>query len=96
LRGRINLEGAAIGPAEMAILSAKGERLTIASDEESVVLLLSGQPILEPVVGMGPFVMNTRAEIDAAVNDFQSGRFGRMAPAAGSLSGAESRPDTCQ
>jgi redox-sensitive bicupin YhaK (pirin superfamily) len=86
LRGRIQLEGggAVIGPAEMAVLSGSGDRFTIASDAESVALLLSGQPIEEPVVGMGPFVMNTRAEIDAAVSDFQSGRFGRLPQTAGS------------
>jgi hypothetical protein len=41
--------------------------------------LLNGQPIEEPIVGQGPFVMNTRAEIDQAVDDYRNGRMGRLA-----------------
>jgi len=43
-----------------------------------VVLLLSGEPIDEPIVGHGPFVMNTRDEIVQAMKDFGSGKFGQM------------------
>ena len=42
------------------------------------ILLLSGIPIDEPVVGYGPFVMNTEDEIRTAIDDFNSGRFGRI------------------
>ena len=42
------------------------------------MLLLSGEPIDEPIVGHGPFVMNTEEEIHRAIDDFNSGRFGQL------------------
>ncbi|ELO66260.1 hypothetical protein SEEE1616_13709 [Salmonella enterica subsp. enterica serovar Enteritidis str. 648901 16-16] len=41
-------------------------------------MLLSGEPLNEPIVGYGPFVMNTKQEIAEAVRDFNSGRFGQI------------------
>ncbi|QLB21628.1 short-chain dehydrogenase [Vespertiliibacter pulmonis] len=55
-----------------------GEVRVTAGDAEVKILLLSGVPIDEPVVGYGPFVMNSMAEIRQAVSDFNSGRFGRI------------------
>ena len=62
----------------MVVLSAQGSDCMIETLSDASVLLLSGEPIDEPVVGYGPFVMNTRSEIEQAIHDFNSGKFGEM------------------
>ena len=64
------------GPA-VVTLSTAGEGVTVQAGSDAKLLLLSGEPIDEPVVGYGPFVMNSQQQIVDAVNDFNSGRFGQ-------------------
>ncbi|WP_079201077.1 pirin family protein [Pseudomonas sp. CC6-YY-74] len=64
--------------AQMVLLDRAGDELLLEANNQALVLLLSGEPIDEPVVGYGPFVMNSRAEIAQAVKDFQSGSFGQL------------------
>ena len=79
LDGTIEINGeAALGPAQMATLSGQGREVRIEARGDAKLLLLAGEPIDEPVVGYGPFVMNSQAEIAQAIEDFNSGRFGRM------------------
>ena len=79
LAGSIEINGETVlREKEMATLSASGEGLTIEANGEVKLLLLSGEPIDEPVVGYGPFVMNSQQEISRAITDFNSGRFGRL------------------
>lgn len=59
-------------------LSRDGNGARIEASTEAKILVLDGEPIDEPVVAQGPFVMNTRDEIRQAVQDFQAGRFGRL------------------
>lgn len=62
----------------LALLSNDGERFTVEASENAVVLILSGEPINEPIATYGPFVMNTKAEIVQAVEDFNMGKFGYL------------------
>jgi redox-sensitive bicupin YhaK (pirin superfamily) len=78
LRGRVQLDSTVVGPATVAVLSREGERLVMEAQEDTVLLLLSGEPIEEPVVGYGPFVMNTEEEIRQAMTDYRNGRMGRI------------------
>lgn len=65
--------------AQMVVLDRSGQDLVIEANNDVVALLLSGEPIDEPVVGHGPFVMNTQQEIVQAIADFNSGHFGEIA-----------------
>ncbi len=79
-RGGILVNGADKAAAtELVLLSREGVSFTVAAmDEDAEILLMSGAPIDEPVVGYGPFVMNAPEEIRQAIVDFQAGKFGRM------------------
>jgi quercetin 2,3-dioxygenase len=66
------------GEAQIALLSAAGDGVSLDIREDSVFLVLSGEPIHEPVVSYGPFVMNTREEILQAVSDYQAGKMGQL------------------
>ena len=68
--------------AEFALLERSGRDVTVqARDREATLLVLSGEPIDEPVAAYGPFVMNDEAGIRQAIRDFRQGRFGRLANA---------------
>ena len=79
LRGAVQVNGLElVRQGQLALFDRKGDQLSLEASGDAVVLLLSGEPIDEPIVGHGPFVMNTEQEIHQAFADFQSGRFGQM------------------
>jgi redox-sensitive bicupin YhaK (pirin superfamily) len=81
MKGNAVINGThAAGPAQLAELNRKGGEFTVTAegDGELLALVLAGEPIPEPVVGYGPFVMNSEREIATAFADFQRGGFGQM------------------
>jgi len=63
----------------LALFKNEGETFTIKASQDSIVLILSGEPINEPITAHGPFVMNTREQIMEAFQDYELGKFGELA-----------------
>ncbi|MEZ4329333.1 MAG: pirin family protein [Polyangiales bacterium] len=82
LRGTVQLnDREVLRSAQLAVFEQAGTDFSIEANNDATVLVLSGEPLREPIAGYGPFVMNTHAEIDQAIADFNSGRFGHVARA---------------
>ena len=79
IEGSIEVNGKEeVGTDKFVLFENKGETFQIKAGEDAVVLILSGEPINEPIASHGPFVMNTKAELMEAFNDFNVGKFGYL------------------
>jgi len=79
-KGDVFIDGAhsLMGEARIATLSPSGSGVVVEAKEDSTLLVLSGEPIQEPVASYGPFVMNTREELVQAMEDYKAGKMGQL------------------
>ncbi len=77
--GEVRLNDEPVKAVELALLDREGDSVNLLASSAARVLVLTGEPLNEPVVGQGPFVMNTREQIRQAIEDYQAGRMGRLA-----------------
>ena len=78
IEGSAEINGNKTRQHEFVLFANEGERIAIMADEQSVLLLLSGEPIREPIAQYGPFVMNTNEELQEAIEEYHAGKFGRL------------------
>ena len=79
LSGRVRIgESQMLTEAELAVFVSTGEPVRIIAEEDATILVMAGEAINEPVARYGPFVMNTKAELVQAVNDYQAGKMGHL------------------
>jgi hypothetical protein len=77
LQGAVLVEGTPV-PADTVALLGTGSTLAVSAEAASTFMVLAGEPLGEPIAHYGPFVMNTRAEIEEAILDYQEGRMGHL------------------
>ena len=79
VEGNVKVNGINAHADHFVLLKNDGEDFSIEATENSIILVLSGEPINEPIVAYGPFVMNTWEEIEKAIDDVNAGKFGMLA-----------------
>ncbi len=79
MQGEVEVDGRTANALDLVLFDNEGEKFAVRARQGSRLLLLSGEPIDEPVVQYGPFVMNTQQEIHQAMLDFNAGKFGELA-----------------
>lgn len=79
LEGGVTINDSEKVPADHLVLFENiGEEFTVEASQSSIVLVMSGEPLREPIAAYGPFVMNTHEEIVQAFNDYNQGKFGYL------------------
>ncbi|MCO5113787.1 MAG: pirin family protein [Bdellovibrionaceae bacterium] len=81
LSGKIRIGDKEVEDATLALLETEGDRFSFEALQDSKILFLGGEPLNEPVIGYGPFVMSTQKEIYQAFMDYQDGKMGQLVKA---------------
>jgi quercetin 2,3-dioxygenase len=76
VEGNALVNGKAAAADHFVLFKNDGEQINIEATEDAVLLVLSGEPINEPIAQYGPFLMNTREELEQAIDDVNAGKFG--------------------
>ncbi|MFN9800647.1 MAG: pirin family protein, partial [Bacteroidota bacterium] len=76
IQGSATIQGHEVPQDHFILMANDGTDFIITASEDAIVLVLSGEPLNEPIAAYGPFVMNTQAEIIQALRDVEDGRFG--------------------
>ncbi len=79
LSGEVEVDGKKAVEGDLAIFERNGDGIAVKANSDTKLLVMDGEPFAEPVVGQGPFVMNSREEIQRAFEDYQLGRMGEIA-----------------
>lgn len=77
--GKLALDGKSLDAADLALLTREGNSIELQALKNTQLMVLNGEPINEPIAARGPFVMNSEHELRQAIEDYQSGRMGRLA-----------------
>jgi|GEM_PF-4779223 redox-sensitive bicupin YhaK (pirin superfamily) len=78
VKGSVEVNGREAGEHDLVVFGQEGDEIDIRARESSVVLLLSGEPINEPIAHYGPFVMNSTDELETAMQEYRTGKFGSL------------------
>ncbi|MEZ5004540.1 MAG: pirin family protein [Chitinophagales bacterium] len=78
IEGKIKVNGTEVNTDHFVLFKNSGESFQVEAPESAIVLVLSGEPIHEPIAAQGPFVMNSRMEIIQAIEDYNMGKFGHL------------------
>ena len=78
IQGSAFINGQDIAADHFVLFKNEGEEITLVAKEDSIILVLSGEPIDEPIAAYGPFLMNTWPEVEQAIQDVNAGKFGYL------------------
>ena len=76
IEGNVKIQDKDVATDHFVLFKNDGEEIELHADEDSIVLILSGEPINEPIAQYGPFLMNTWEELEQAIQDVNAGKFG--------------------